>query len=814
MTNGTRLRWLIPLWLSALLACVPGCGGESSHKGDGGPDAESDASICGDGICDDDESAASCAADCGASAECGNGVVEPGEDCDEGGDVRGCVGCRFECQSDADCDDGNPCTKNAQCMRVDGIRFCADDHPPVDDGTECGDDRLCFEGVCSDVCVEDSDCEATECTGPAVCDEVGVCLYDDVPANGTACDLGDGATGICLGRECVESVCGDGFIDEAAGEECENPGVYPCSEDCKFLGECKDDEDCSDGFLCNGVELCNTESYTCEPGTPFPNGTQCGPTEICFDGECMTPECRTNADCDDANSCNGQETCDPVSFVCVPGTNVANGEVCGSGDEVCLDGQCIVPECRTDAQCNDGNACNGQETCDTANFACVAGTPPSDGTACGGGNVCFNQVCITPGCTSNGQCDDGDPCNGTESCGANFQCVPGTPLANGTACGDGMVCIAQACTAVECTSNAQCSDGNACNGTETCNLSTFTCQSGTPQADGTPCGSGNICVSGACVPEPVCGNGELEFGEQCDDGNLDNLDGCSQACRIETAFRIDDLEIVDPHTFIIEEITITLIFPGTRGCQDFTNQDVGIKLPSIAGGGSIAVPAVNRLLSEAVNPDPDTGDISLSIILISDRFSTTGTGIPATAVAANCASTTGGCTVDQILAETTYDNGVCFARLPNTMNPTWGADLNEPTVNCFQSSNVSIELSFSGITIPLQNTVVAGEWSGSPVNGVTKGVIRGFVSKAAADAVDIAEAVELGDEISGTLRLSTLLPGGSSSTLNYGGLLSVSIPACRPANTNTFELDTFNGQQGWWFYLNYTANNLDDWFTP
>src|SRR5690606_34104396 len=136
-----------------------------------------------------------------------------------------------------------------------------------------------------------------------------------------------------------------------------------------------------------------------------------------------------------------------------------------------------------------------------------------------------------------------------------------------------------------CTSNAQCSDGNACNGTETCNLSTFTCQSGTPQADGTPCGSGNICVSGACVPEPVCGNGELEFGEQCDDGNLDNLDGCSQACRIETAFRIDDLEIVDPHTFIIEEITITVIFPGTRGCQDFTNQDVGIKLPSIAGGG-------------------------------------------------------------------------------------------------------------------------------------------------------------------------------------------------------------------------------------
>lgn len=32
---------------------------------------------------------------------------------------------------------------------------------------------------------------------------------------------------------------------------------------------------------------------------------------------------------------------------------------------------------------------------------------------------------------------------------------------------------------------------------------------------------------------PVCGNGDLEIGEECDDGNILNADGCSFECRIE-----------------------------------------------------------------------------------------------------------------------------------------------------------------------------------------------------------------------------------------------------------------------------------------
>lgn len=35
------------------------------------------------------------------------------------------------------------------------------------------------------------------------------------------------------------------------------------------------------------------------------------------------------------------------------------------------------------------------------------------------------------------------------------------------------------------------------------------------------------------ISEPVCGNDILETGEQCDDGNLDDFDGCSSTCMIE-----------------------------------------------------------------------------------------------------------------------------------------------------------------------------------------------------------------------------------------------------------------------------------------
>lgn len=56
---------------------------------------------------------------------------------------------------------------------------------------------------------------------------------------------------------------------------------------------------------------------------------------------------------------------------------------------------------------------------------------------------------------------------------------------------------------------------------------------------GEQCDDGNTldgdgCTRTCTLEQPVCGNGILQQGEQCDDGNLINQDGCSEFCSAET----------------------------------------------------------------------------------------------------------------------------------------------------------------------------------------------------------------------------------------------------------------------------------------
>ncbi len=57
----------------------------------------------------------------------------------------------------------------------------------------------------------------------------------------------------------------------------------------------------------------------------------------------------------------------------------------------------------------------------------------------------------------------------------------------------------------------QCDDGNLVNGD----------------------GCSNLCTFEESQEEPICGNNITEIGEQCDDGNLTNGDGCSVSCKVE-----------------------------------------------------------------------------------------------------------------------------------------------------------------------------------------------------------------------------------------------------------------------------------------
>lgn len=66
-----------------------------------------------------------------------------------------------------------------------------------------------------------------------------------------------GAGKLCIAGTCVLSSCGDGFIDESTGEECDDQNRTDgdgCNSDCRF--SCRLDEDCDDGNHCNGAERC------------------------------------------------------------------------------------------------------------------------------------------------------------------------------------------------------------------------------------------------------------------------------------------------------------------------------------------------------------------------------------------------------------------------------------------------------------------------------------------------------------------------------------------------------------------------------
>ena len=95
----------------------------------------------------------------------------------------------------------------------------------------------------------------------------------------------------------------------------------------------------------------------------------------------------------------------------------------------------VCTACNADAQCNDGLACNGVETCDLGNAACVAGTP----IVCDDGNQCTTDTCVDP----------------LGTCSA-------TPVVDGTACDDGVTCsVPDTCQAGACLGEE---DGNS-NGT-------------------------------------------------------------------------------------------------------------------------------------------------------------------------------------------------------------------------------------------------------------------------------------------------------------------------------------------------------------
>ncbi len=481
------------------------------------------------------------------------------DDCD--GDTD--EGCNY-CQTDADCDDGKPCTFNLcldqECHypNVPPGTSCSDgDLCTVDDacdGDQCvGTDRNCagYDGQCTlgscdpltgecgainkddgtpcedgNLCTQDDACQAGVCVGtPKACDDNDSCTQD-------SCDPADGrCVNTRIPRPGEEGPPGDPTCQNGLDDDCDG---YTDENDLASCIGCVTDADCDDhnpctndtcmGMICENVKV--PDSTTCD------DGLYCTVGDVCTDGVCggSARDCSGEAGpCEDGVCVEDEDNC--TARPKADGTPCDDGLYCTVGDQ-CSSGSCVLGG---DRDCADQDSCTS-DACDEAANSCTHTRVPIPGAeglakpgSCGNGidDDCDaltdmdDPDCIE--CTQDDECDDGNQCTADTCTGGTCD---NTAEPDGTTCNDGQYC----------TVNDQCTSGS-CGGTlRDCSLAADQCNDGTcdevndacipqPKADGTSCSDGQYCTTGdRCVS-----GGCLGFGRDCTDTDPCTVDGCDEA---------------------------------------------------------------------------------------------------------------------------------------------------------------------------------------------------------------------------------------------------------------------------------------------
>jgi cysteine-rich repeat protein len=252
----------------------------------------------------------------GGDPFCGDGIVQPGEQCDLGGQNSETGMCTPEClvamcgdgfvlSGVEACDDGNftntdACVLNCQLATCgdgylqQGVEICDDGN--TDDADGCT--TMCTTGTCADGVIQDGE----------QCDDGNVDTSDACPAcqlafcgdgyvqNGVEfCDDGNtNSNDGCTYPLCEHNLCGDGILydgveecddgNDIAGDECTDSCALPfCGDGIRHVGveECDDGNDVDDDFCTNA---CISLLYFVEgPQTNVPEA-DLGGWETCWVG--------------------------------------------------------------------------------------------------------------------------------------------------------------------------------------------------------------------------------------------------------------------------------------------------------------------------------------------------------------------------------------------------------------------------------------------------------------------------------------------------------------------------------------------------
>lgn len=309
---------------------------------------------CDDGARDPDNN---CSVDC-QFERCGNGIIDPGEQCDGNDAVGPCSPTCFRMvcgngivDPGEECDNGGANANNADCRSDCVINRCGDGHP-------------------NEVGLHHEACDGGPLAAPH--DRTAV------PTNTNDCN-----------SNCTTASCGDSIVNSlhkvapplTLTEQCDPPNAgHGCTTSCQ-LETCgngvKDpNEQCDDGNRVNGDE-CENDCTLPRCGNGIPDDHRTDPTknEQCDDGNAINTD-----DC--LNNCKAA-TCGDT-FVRLTSTNPLFIEQCDGQPLTCLYTPVSTPcqICATCALvpgtplfCGDGIQQTPQEACDGGNRGCGTCSP-------------------------------------------------------------------------------------------------------------------------------------------------------------------------------------------------------------------------------------------------------------------------------------------------------------------------------------------------------------------------------------------------------------------------------------------------------
>ncbi len=345
------------------------------------------------------------------------------------------------------------------CSPATSTRSKSDDKPDAE-STDTTDDTGTDDTGTDDTGTEDTgtDDTGTEDTGTEDTGADTTTGDTDPPdecadaEDGTPCDDVNKCT---EGTVCTDGVCGGGTQLQCPVPEAECVDALQCDPD---SGQCTVEIYLPADTLCDSDKDICTEDVCDGAGACAPTGAVEDCSSQQQNNPCWTWQCNKKAgcqqiafleggSCDDGNSCSVSDTCT---------VNEQNQELClGTPKDVddqnpCTDDKCIDGDVIHEPLSGTGCAIGGPCQVGLCSDGTCQSSPATDGTDCGGGNVCKDGQCTALGC--NPACGECQVCNtASNSC---------NPAPNGQGCSDD----GNPCTIDQC-SGGGCAHPDAANGT-------------------------------------------------------------------------------------------------------------------------------------------------------------------------------------------------------------------------------------------------------------------------------------------------------------------------------------------------------------